>query len=63
MSSPAMIEEADKHCKSAEKKLKKSFFGKWSITQSDYDVAALEYEKAAKIYQLGQRHEQALKVL
>eukprot|EP01061_Rhynchopus_euleeides_P034149 TRINITY_DN57870_c0_g1_i1.p1 TRINITY_DN57870_c0_g1~~TRINITY_DN57870_c0_g1_i1.p1 ORF type:complete len:332 (+),score=109.76 TRINITY_DN57870_c0_g1_i1:91-996(+) len=55
-----MLEEADKHCKSAEKKLKKSFFGKWSIGQSDYDVAAMEYERAAKIYQLAQRHEQAI---
>ena len=60
--SAGVLEEAEKHVKSAEKKLKKSLFGKWSISQNDYDIAALEFEKAAKLYQHLKKYDKSLEI-
>eukprot|EP01062_Namystynia_karyoxenos_P071154 TRINITY_DN66586_c0_g1_i1.p1 TRINITY_DN66586_c0_g1~~TRINITY_DN66586_c0_g1_i1.p1 ORF type:complete len:362 (+),score=182.75 TRINITY_DN66586_c0_g1_i1:101-1087(+) len=55
MAEAARMEEAKRHIKAAEKKLKKSIT-KWSVSQNDYDQAAMEFEQAAKIYQHAKKH-------
>eukprot|EP01065_Artemidia_motanka_P032392 TRINITY_DN39406_c0_g1_i1.p1 TRINITY_DN39406_c0_g1~~TRINITY_DN39406_c0_g1_i1.p1 ORF type:complete len:314 (+),score=124.01 TRINITY_DN39406_c0_g1_i1:70-1011(+) len=54
MGDTARLEQAAQHIKTAQKKLKKSLT-KWTISQSDHDQAAFEYEAAAKIYTFGKK--------